>query len=382
MGPITYSIKSGDSNSEEYYKAIRILADEVLTHSNNSLFLITSNYIQYLQTYNLEKIRKTEEYILELISFGVLWRSYAKKALAVKYAPFITLSRMSEWRKKHQLLKPLIDFLRGILLTLFLLPEINDERPIQLPKLKDIDHVCKWFEATGEFKEEAIRFIRWRAYLGIKNSEELHEIFYTIEKFIDWFEIRSEEILGKYTKNVENFLQHPQKNYHWREDRVSCTRTKLEYHLNMIGAELLNRAFRPDFDEVKNKVVLLPGCMRSRPHDKCEAKKVKEGLLCQGCLPKCRVNQLREMGKRHNFEVYIIPHASDLSLWGPSAKRAVRGVIASACVSTLLEGGWELRRYDVPAQCVLLDYCGCKKHWHKEGVITALNVRELKRILN
>jgi hypothetical protein len=30
----------------------------------------------------------------------------------------------------------------------------------------------------------------------------------------------------------------------------------------------------------------------------------------------------------------------------------------------------------------LLDYSGCKKHWGCEGTTTALNVRELKRILN
>ncbi|MEJ2636983.1 MAG: DUF116 domain-containing protein, partial [Calditrichia bacterium] len=77
---------------------------------------------------------------------------------------------------------------------------------------------------------------------------------------------------------------------------------------------------------------------------------------------------------------YIIPHASDLSLWSPRPGRPRRGVIASACVTTLVEGGWELKRYGVPAQCVLLDYSGCKKHWHCEGFPTALNVRELKRI--
>jgi hypothetical protein len=57
-------------------------------------------------------------------------------------------------------------------------------------------------------------------------------------------------------------------------------------------------------------------------------------------------------------------------------------VIAAACVTTLVEGGWELKRYDVPAQCVLLDYSGCKKHWHSVGIETALNVRELNRILD
>ncbi len=121
--------------------------------------------------------------------------------------------------------------------------------------------------------------------------------------------------------------------------------------------------------------------MRNNSDDKCKAIKVKEGLVCQGCESSCHVNQLRMMGKKNNFDVYIIPHASDLSLWSPQKDQPKRGVVASACVTTLVEGGWELKRYDVPAQCVLLDNCGCKKHWHEEGFPTELNIRELKRIL-
>jgi hypothetical protein len=151
----------------------------------------------------------------------------------------------------------------------------------------------------------------------------------------------------------------------------------------MVGAELMNRAFRKEFLKAEAKVVLVPGCMRGKPEGECEAVKVKEGLLCNNCFPECKVNQLSKLGKRYTgnnaFEVYIIPHASDLSLWSPETGKQLRGVVASACVTTLVEGGWELKRYNVPAQCVLLDCSGCKKHWHSEGIPTMLNIRELKR---
>lgn len=380
METITYSIKNGNKNSEEYYRNVRTFTDDVLVRAENTIKPIALRFIEYLSTYKLEEIREIEEYILELLSFGILWRTYAAKALKVKNAPFITLARMSEWRKKHQKIKPLIDFARGILFTLYLLPEVSDEKAA-IPKLEQIDHVCKWFEATGEFREQALRFIRWRAFWGNESPEDLYKTFYLIEEFTNWFEKSSEKVLGKYTENVESFLKFSGKFYQWREDRISCTRSRLEYHLNMVGAELMNRAFSSEYINTSTKVVLVPGCMRGKLPNKCEAKKVKEGLICQGCLSGCHVNQLREMGKKHGFDVYIIPHASDLSLWGPKKDRSARGVIASACVTTLVEGGWELKRYDVPAQCVLLDYCGCKKHWHRDGITTELNIRELKRIL-
>ena len=384
METITYTLKNDQRNSEDYYKDVQVFADNVLLHASGSVMPVVSDYMDYLSLYNLEKVREKEEYLLELLSFGILWQSYADKALAVRYAPFITLAKMAEWRKKHQQIKPLIDFVRGFLITFFLFPSKSKPQQIKFPVLEQVDHVCKWFEATGEFREQALRFIRWRAFWSTKNSDELTNIFLAINEFTLWFEGQSKRRLGKYTQNVDSFLENSDKKYLWREDRISCSRTRSEYHLNMVGAELMNRAFRKDFNKTKTKVVLVPGCLRIHNDEKCEARKVKKGLLCNGCSPQCRVNQLRMLGKNpnyHGFEVYVIPHASDLSLWSTNDKKLQRGVIASACVTTLVEGGWELKRYDVPAQCVLLDYCGCKKHWHKEGIQTALNVRELKRIV-
>jgi hypothetical protein len=379
---ITYSIKNELKNSQLYYQEVRTFTEIVIAKSVDSLMPIANEYMEYIQLYKLEPLREMEEYILELLSFGVLWKVYAAKALQVKRAPFVTMSQMGEWRKKHQWTKPAIDFVRGIFLTMFLLPRKVEVQRTNIPTLEQVDHVCKWFEATGEFREQALRFIRWRAFWGTKKPEELTKIFSKIRAFTKWFEESSEIVLGKYTGNVDNFIQHSQQHYQWREDQISCMRNRLEYHLNMVGAELMNQAFKTEFDASQIKAVLVPGCMRENPNDECKAVRVKEGLICQGCVSSCHVNQLREMGKKNNFDVYIIPHASDLSLWSPKKDQPKRGVVASACVTTLVEGGWELKRYDVPAQCVLLDFCGCKKHWHKKGFPTELNIRELKRILS
>ena len=380
---ITYSIRNGNSDSQIYYQEIKKLSDEVLQFSETSILPVVNEYVRYLDTYNLEEIREHEEYIFELLSFGILWHIYSLTALEVRIAPFITLSKMSEWRKKHQKLKPLIDIARGICTTLFLLPGNHKNQFVEIPNLEQIDHVCKWFEATGEFREQALRFIRWRAFWGTKTQNELFAIFNAINEFSRWFQDLAERKLGQYTENVQPFLDNLRDKYRWREDRIQCTRSRAEYHLNMVGAELMNRAFKKQFNATDDKVVLLPGCMCGKTAAECESEKVKEGLKCTGCLPGCRVNQIREMGIKYNFDVFIIPHASDLSLWSPKPDKIKRGVIASACVTTLIEGGWELKRYDVPAQCVLLDYCGCKKHWHKAGIQTALNLKELKlKILN
>lgn len=381
MKEITYSLKLNNTDSEQYYSDVKFFADKVLAKSGESISSIVGDYVAYIKEYNLEEPRLEEEYVLELLSFGILWHTYAQTALNVKRAPFITLAKMGEWRKKYQRLKPIIDLSRGLLTTLFLLPENKQKEFIPAPSLENIDRVCRWFEATGEFREQAIRFVRWRAYWAILTTQKLHEIFLAIADFRNWFEVNSLEAVGKYTEEVESFLHESENKYRWREDRISCSRSRLEYHLNMVGAELMNRAFRKEFLETDATAVLLPGCMRSRLQDECEAIKEPKGLRCIGCDSKCRVNYLREIGVNKNFVVYVIPHASDLSLWAPKVGSVRQGVVASACLTTLVEGGWELKRYGVPAQCVLLDYSGCKKHWHREGIATALNRNELLRII-
>lgn len=382
MQPVTYSLKLDKKDSEHYYLTIRKLTDEVLLKAKDTLLPIVDNYISYLKVYKLEEVREREEYLLELLSFGILWRTYSPKALRVKHAPFITMAKMGEWRKKYQRIKPLIDFARGILISFYLLPETKNSNDSSVPTLTEIDRVCLWFEATGEFREQALRFIMWRAYWGTLDEKNQKMIFGAIAEFRKWFENRTNEILGRYTTQVDEFLNSTKKKYLWREDRISCTRSRIEYHLNMVGAEMMNRAFRKEFLQTDATAVLIPGCMRARSKDECEAKKEKKGLKCIGCEPKCKVNHLRIHGSKNNYEVFVIPHASDLSLWTPEKLKQNLGVVASACVTTLVEGGWELKRYGVPAQCVLLDYCGCQKHWHPSGIPTEISKKELERIIS
>ncbi len=40
-----------------------------------------------------------------------------------------------------------------------------------------------------------------------------------------------------------------------------------------------------------------------------------------------------------------------------------------------------MRELNIPSQCVPLDFCGCKKHWHNEGIPTKLNLSRLLQII-
>jgi hypothetical protein len=380
--PITYQLTGTGTGAGSYYQTVASFTDDVLVHAQVSLLPAARRYRAFITEHDLEKPRSPEEYALELLNLGVLWRAYGKTALAVRFAPFHFMANLGEWRKTHQRLKPAIDLLRGILISLFLAP-VPVERTGFAPKgLSEIGRLVTWLEATGDFREDAFRYVRWLGYMGMFPDAELQTMIRSVLEFADWFEAESAERMGRFTPNVDAFVSERSSFYRWREDRFSCLRSRTEYHLTMVGAEIMNRAFRSDFLSCEKKTVLAPGCMRARSAEKCEGTKSSDGIRCTGCEPHCHVNRLRETGLRHGFEVAVIPHSTDLSRWAAKPGGPSSGVVGVACLSVLLEGGWELQRYDIPAQCILLNQCGCNKHWHETGFPTDLDVRQLKHVVS
>lgn len=381
MTPLTYKLDINGSASATYYPAVKTFTDTMLAHAEPTITPIAKKYRNFLIGYRLEEPRSLEEYVFELLNLGILWRTYGSTARSVTVAPFHLMARMGEWRKTHPRWKPMIDQFRGIVLSLFLAPKQNGHTDDTPCCLNDLEQLVTWLEATGDFREDAFRYIRWLGYFGTLPEHFVPGIMEKVLSFADWFEMESAIQMGSFTPNVDSFIGAKRTYYKWREDRFSCLRSRSEYHLNMVGAEILNRAFRKEFTACSKRTVLLPGCMRAKTAEECEGVSSKKGITCSGCEPSCRVNQLREMGIRHNFEVMVIPHSTDLAQWKVAPGEQSSAVVGVACLAVLVQGGWELKRNNVPAQCVLLNECGCKKHWHDQGIPTALDVRELKRIV-
>ena len=380
--PITYRLNQNGPAASTYYPAVAIFSDKVLEKSEESVALIARAYRCYIIDYELEDPRSAEEYTFELLNFGILWRAYGHKALSVKIAPFRLLAALGDWRRKHQHFKSVIDLLRGILMSFFLVPDMARRMEYAPQNLHDIGRFVEWLEATGDFREDAFRFIRWLGYWGTQTHAQFSKIMETTLALSDWFEKESLLCMGSFTPNVDTFIVKNSNFYKWREDRFSCLRSRAEYHLNMVGAEIMNRAFRTAFLAAERKTVLVPGCMRIHPAEECEGTKTHDGVRCSSCEQKCRVNQLRLLGLKQNFDVCVMPHSTDLSRWAAKPGAPSSAVVGVACLSVLVQGGWELKRYNVPAQCVLLNQCGCKKHWDRAGFPTELDVRELKRVMN
>lgn len=383
MDVITYSLRNGQTRSDQYYRDVATFTDQVLTKAASCIGAQVQAFQSYWKATHSAKSPTFAECTFELLTLGVLWRIYVGGALCVAQAPRQVLTGLAQLRQRGGRLKPGVDLVRGWLATLFL--SSNDRHGVEAPPptLEHCGRLLDWLAATGDFSQETKRLRVWRDFLASRQPEEQSDDLATAIAFAAWFETRSETALGCYTPQVEQFLIRVHPSYRWREDVVFSGRRRVEYHLNMVGTEILNRIFQLEFLHTTRKVVLVPPCMRAQPDDQCQARPTHLGDRCAGCTPGCRVHQLTKLGEKNGFDVLILPE--DIRVFSPDAMNLKgdnkAGIVGISCVLTNAPGGWQAQDAGIPAQGVLLDYCGCRYHWHKEGIPTDINIGQLLLVL-
>ncbi|MGB9936644.1 MAG: DUF116 domain-containing protein [Methanobacterium sp.] len=378
MNTATYSLKLDCNNSNQYYEDVRIFTDKVLREFESFEINVISDFIDYLKEEGNDKIRTPEEYVFEFLMLGVFWKIYSPRALTLDKNPSKILENLVEERNKNQQAKETIDLVRGLLMKPFLLSESYNTPDLTI---ENFEKLLIYLKSTGDFNQELRRLKTWKRFFETKDNGTTLKYLKNALSFVYWFKNNAKMVLGKYTVNIDKFLAFKYRKHHWREDVIFCGRKEVEYHLNMVGAEIMNRAFQSEFKERPRKALLLPGCMRISGKI-CKAEETDLGLKCRNCMKNCNVNYLTDMGSKHGFEVYIISHESSAFSKSTKEDRNELGIIGVACVSNLIAGGWKSDSLGIPAQCVLLDSASCKNHWHETGIPTNININHLMRLFD
>lgn len=372
MEKITYFLCESNESSTEFYKKNLNFSKKVLNKLEDNFSNDINDYMNYINKNNMEQLRSKSEYLLEILMIGVFWKEHVNKAISLSKIPRNILIKLSTLREKESI-KKIVDINRGLLECLFLNRRSNDKVKISLENYKKL---VNYLKACGDYKEEAKRLEVWISYFFSLNKNKVDKILTSYLEFAKYFEDISQEVLGIYTKNVNLFLKNIDKKYKYREDFLFCSRKEVEYHLNMVGAQIMNEAYRKEFLKTKEKRLLLPSCMRIKDEKNCKAIKTEEGYICNSCSKNCNVNKYDKLGKKYNFQVYIIPHESSIYVKN-KIKDGHIGIIGVACVLNLISGGLKAKNLGFVPQCVFLDYCGCKDHWHDKGIITDINMSYL-----
>jgi uncharacterized protein len=380
---ITYSLYADEKRSDGYYRDISTFTDEVLRDVHAQASRPIAGLQAFLQEHQLEDVRSFDEYAFEFLMLGVFWNVHMPAALRLPRLPQRILANFGRWRKQSDFFKPGIDFLRGIIGTLYLADRNNGAILEPAITIENLSLLLGWLAAAGDFPEELGRLQLWGAHFESIPAQEAEETLKMAISLGTWFEARSQAVLGLYTPHVENFIHQEKPFYRWREDIIFCSRQRVEYHLAMVGTEILNRSLRGEFLASDRKVVLLPPCMKAKLNDGCEAVETPLGERCMACEPGCRVHQLTKLGEKHGFAVMVMAHDLDVFSGNEatSTPAGQTGVVGVSCPLTNVAGGWEMKKIGAPAQGILLDYCGCPWHWHEDGIATDINFKQVLKVL-
>lgn len=372
METITYNLKCNQKGSSQFYHELSIFTDIILEEAKEKFILWIHAFESYISTNKIEKTRQQEEYILEILMLGTFWNQYNNRIHLGTRWSFHILKFLYHIRMTHQRIKPFIDRFRGWLMALIL-----DRKGAQKKlNVRNLGLLLEWMDCTNEFNDEVRRLQNWYNYLKQLNDRDVLQILEGITIYARQFENKCKRTFSNYTQQVYAFLSKKHGTYRYRENYFFTGRTEVEYHLNMVGAEILNRVLRAGFKNTKYKTVLLPTCMcAGRP---CKAIKDGTDITCVHCTKTCKVSDLTLELKKQGINTVLIPHSSKFSKWlHPYADQQETGLVGVACVLNLLKGGYEMTNLNIPSQCVFLDHCGCKKHWHHKGVITDLDSNQL-----
>ena len=379
---LVYDLRGTESTSAGYYSDISWFADVVLAGIEVRAGATLEAYCRFVQGELHEAPRSHGEYAMELLTLGMALGRYLGAAEATPQGVIALARTLFGARRRWPRLKPAIDPARAAIGKFLLAPRIGkmpDSGPLSLVRLA---RLIEWLHATGEFEQEALRLRNWQGFLGTLATAGAGQCMESALNLFAWFESEAAETLACYTQGVAGFLATELSQRGCREDHLFCSRTRVEYHLNMVAAEVMNRGLRADFGQTRKRAVLVPACMRGAHAGSCQAEVDGVDMTCTACDPACAVNRLTSKMSSLGAKVYLVPHSAGFSRWLERWQREPEtGVTAVACMLNILPGGYEMRARQIASQCVPLDYPGCRKHWSREGIPTGVNEEQLVRVV-
>lgn len=367
-----YSLFAEAQTSDKYYRDITVFASQAETIMQENLASVVEAFEQYCNENAIILNSAYKELLFEALLIGSFWNHHGGYANEASDALISVMKQLARLRRAEGNTGKIADTARGIL-GLSSMQKEEHKGGFLKPGIEGFQKLTEWMEATGEFQREARVFSKWLPFFAETGEGFAFIAICSMRNSAMQIAEIGKKLLGRYTTEVSTFQSEIRKTHHLREDGISVNRSEAEYHIAMLGAYFINQEEKENFLATSGKVLLVPACMKLGGKN-CKAEKSVFGERCTGCLNNCQVNQLSAIGKMHQFEVWILKHSSDLSVWQDTLKNT--GIVGAACPATLLAGGYELKRLGIPAQCVVLDHCGCK-HWTEKPASSSINVNEL-----
>jgi uncharacterized protein len=372
----TYYIKSRYTSLDDYYKDIdefsRNIIEYIIDNFNDDIIKL-----KLIDEDNKQNITKDKIiYAIYFLTFGVIYKVYIKKAYSLNENIKRLIKKNLTYDDSLNKMKPKSKKLKGYLSTIFLLKEVKHEL---IPNIDSVGKLISYLELTCEFDGE-IKIIKL-VYKYIKkkykniSAYEFNEFINRLLNLAIYFDKKAEESLNKYTNRVSKFLLNFSDEHKYKDDILYIKRETVEYHLNMVFACIINDVLRDDFKISSDKILIMPTCMKIKNNFMCRAKKKHGMYICSNCDNKCKINELSKLGKYGDFNVYTVKNKFQLNRLKLNNYKN-KGVAVASCVLNIINIYIILINLEVIPNLILLDYCGCKKHWCSKDNITNFNIQK------
>ncbi|MEK7324122.1 MAG: DUF116 domain-containing protein, partial [Chloroflexota bacterium] len=281
---ITYSLRLDGRNSDDYYKTIAAFADQWAASATQAAAGIIAGFREFRRRHG-EPDRSDAECAFELLALGVLLHEHGHEAGRLPDWAAHVLNLLVNAQERWPKLENVIKAWRGW--AGWIGRRLDSGRE----SCEDVERLITWLKANDD-TAHAKRLAQWQNYFASLSPHPARQAIAHSLALADSFAEASLGGLGKYTAGVESFLAESAPLYRRRYDAELVSRSRLEYHLGLLGAEVLSRAYRQRFLAAKRKIVIVPPCMRAQPEEKCKAIQTPFGAKCQACTPSCRVHQI------------------------------------------------------------------------------------------
>lgn len=380
MKQAVYDLRKGTPCSSVFYQELELITEAFLENAIQYAYPTIFHYKAFHKKQR-KILQDTDEIlILQFLSIGLYRELYTGKALSA--SPFWVKAAifLNRFRNKFPGLKRQSAFISGYI-QLQLLKKSRKGQYRYSQSMEDFNKLTSWMDATGEFAMETGIMKEWSVFFESLTGTDQEMLFQRAQSLALFFMKTVSKKLRTYTAGVRPWQKANYAAHNGREDLVLIGRHEEEYHLNMLGGEIMNRSMRQEFLQRKEKIVLMPACLRKS--EGCEARQYRGALICSRCNPQCAVYRCVKANHDEHTTIVLFRHGSEFPRWISSLRnRDEYGIVGVACALNLLEGGYRLRNLGLPSQCVYLDSPGCRHHWNAETEDGSMNCQRLKEILS
>ncbi len=230
--------------------AIAALTDDVLRERSHLLEPLLERYMMWIWKTGREPLRSSHAYTHEILTFGVLWRCYGRRAVALP-PPFAWLmSGLTLFGERFPRMQPMTDRMRRCFAYPLLGPRFGDEDATGIPSRCETRALLGWMHATGEFEQELPRLCQFRAFLDGCDRYEREWYLAQLSAFTARFGMLAAhrasalhpDTAGNRTASDTDGTDASSAA---RERPGPVVHTRIEHALTVIGGELRRRAAAP-----------------------------------------------------------------------------------------------------------------------------------------